>query len=142
MVVVLPLRLIWGDAEALRSTLGDDETLRLTWGDAVELLRLTELVELLRLTAAERSVLRLTVGAVELLERETAADWLLLLVLPPCERLRPCAEASDALKIMHPMRAKLIMTFVTEVFIVVLYYNVIQAISNSLSFRLQALSQV
>ena len=64
---------------------------------------------------------RLTVAAVELFERETAADWLLLVVLPPCERLRPWAEASDALKIMHPMRAKLIMIFVTEVFIIVLY---------------------
>ena len=87
-------------------------------------------------------LLRLTDGAVALLERETAADWLLLLVLPPCERPRPWAEASDAPRIRHPMRAKLIMIFVTEVFIVVLYYNVIQAISNSLSFRLQALSQV
>ena len=66
-------------------------------------------------------LLRLTVGAVELLERETAADWLLLLELPPCERLRPWAIASDALKIMHPMSAKLIMIFVTEVFIIVLY---------------------
>ena len=73
-------------------------------------------------------LLRLTVGAVELLERETAADWLLLLELPPCERLRPWAIASDALKIMHPMSAKLIMIFVTEVFIIVLFYNVQQVI--------------
>ena len=64
---------------------------------------------------------RLTVAAVELFERETAAVWLLLLVLPPCERLRPWAEASDAPKIRHPMRAKLIMIFVTEVFIIVMY---------------------
>ena len=89
------------------------ELLRLTCGVA-EVLRLT--LELLRLSLA-----RLTVGAVEVLERETAADWLLLLVLPPCERLRPWAIASDALKIRHPMRAKLIMIFVTEVFIIVLY---------------------
>ena len=66
-------------------------------------------------------LLRLTVGAVELFERETAADWLLLVVLPPCERLRPWAIASDALKIRHPMRAKLIMMVLTEVFIIVLY---------------------
>ena len=86
-----------------------------------------ELLELLlRLTcgvAELRSMLellaRLTVGPAELLERETAADWLLLTVLPPCERLRPWAIASDALKIRHPMRAKLIMMFFTEVFIIV-----------------------
>ena len=135
------LRLTWGFAElVVRSTLGDAVAteprliellelllLRLTWGTEAVELRLTALVELLRLTAAERSVLRLTDGAVELLERETAADWLLLLVLPPCERLRPWAIASDALKIRHPMRAKLIMIFVTEVFIVVLFYNVQQS---------------
>ena len=69
----------------------------------------------------ELLLLRLTVGAVALLERETAADWLLLVVLPPCERLRPWAIASDAPKIRHPMRAKLIMMFVTEVFIIVTY---------------------
>ena len=85
------------------------ELLRLTCGVAV----LRELVELLDV--------RLTVGAVAELERETAADWLLLLVLPPCERLRPWAMASDALKIRHPMRAKLIMIRVTEVFIIVMY---------------------
>ena len=84
--------------------------LRLTWGVA-SLLRLIEL-ELLA---------RLTVGPAELFERETAADWLLLAVLPPCERLRPWAIASDALKIRHPMRAKLIMMFFTEVFIIVLF---------------------
>ena len=72
----------------------------------------------------ELELLRLTVGAVDWLERETAADWLLLLVLPPCERLRPWAIASDALKIRHPMRAMLVMIFVTEVFIIVKYYNV------------------
>ena len=85
----------------------------------LELLRFTVLLELLRLTCgvAERE----TVGAVELLERETAAVWLLLVVLPPCERPRPWAIASDALKIRHPMRAKLIMMFLTEVFIIVLY---------------------
>ena len=85
----------------------------------LELLRFTVLLELLRLTCGVAE--RVTVGAVELFERETAAVWLLLVVLPPCERLRPWAEASDALKIMHPMRAKLIMIFVTEVFIIVLY---------------------
>jgi hypothetical protein len=84
------------------------------------LLRFIELLELLRLTD----------GAVdELVLRETAADWLLLAVLPPpCERLRPWAEASDALKIRHPMRARLIMIRVTEVFIIVLFYIVQQVI--------------
>ncbi len=116
------LRLTCGVVEVLRLVL---ELLRLTCGVA-EVLRLT--LELLRLTCGVAEVLRLTlelelrltVGAVDwLLERETAAVWLLLLVLPPCERLRPWAEASDALKIRHPMRAKLIMIFVTEVFIIV-----------------------
>ena len=79
---------------------------------------------LLWLTPAER----LTVGAAVLLERETAAVWLLLLELPPCERLRLRAEASDAPMIRHPMSAKLIMIFVTEVFIIVLFYNVQQVI--------------
>ena len=101
------LRLTCGVAELLRLVL--ELLLRDTCGVA-ELLRL--LLELL---------LRLTVGAVELFERETAADWLLLVVLPPCERLRPWAIASDALKIRHPMRAMLIMMFLTEVFIIVLY---------------------
>ena len=89
----------------------------------VELLRFTcGVAELLRLIELELELLaRLTVGADELLERETAADWLLLAVLPPCERLRPWAIASDALKIRHPMRAKLIMMFFTEVFIIVLF---------------------
>ena len=91
----------------------------------LELLRVTDGVAELRLVL---ELLRVTDGAVELLERETAADWLLLLELPPCERLRPWAEASDALKIRHPMRAKLIMIFVTEVFIIVLFYNVQQVI--------------
>ena len=93
--------------------------LRLTCG--VEVLRL----EVLRLTCgvAELRLMlepefRLTVGADELLDRETAADWLLL-ALPPCERPRPWAEASDALKIMHPMRARLIIMVLTEVFIIV-----------------------
>ena len=96
----------------LRLTELELEVLRFTCGVA-ELLRLIELeLELLA---------RLTVGADVLFERETAADWLLLLVLPPCERLRPWAIASDALKIRHPMRAKLIMIFVTEVFIIVLF---------------------
>ena len=115
------LRLTWGAEAAEVRPIELLELLRLTWGAEAAELRLIELEELLRLTAAERSVLRLTVGAEELLERETAADWLLLLVLPPCERLRPWAIASDALKIRHPMRAKLIMIFVTEVFIIVLY---------------------
>jgi hypothetical protein len=75
--------------------------------------------ELLWLTLG-LELLWLTVGAVELLLRETAADWLLL-VLPPCERLRPWAEASDAPMIRHPMSAKLIIIFVTEVFIIVLF---------------------
>lgn len=93
--------------------------LRLTCG--VEVLRL----EVLRLTCgvAELRLMlepefRLIVGADELLDRETAADWLLL-ALPPCERPRPWAEASDALKIMHPMRARLIIMVLTEVFIIV-----------------------
>ena len=116
------LRLTCGVVEVLRLVL---ELLRLTCGVA-EVLRLV--LELLRLTCGVAEVLRLTlelelrltVGAVDwLLERETAAVWLLLLVLPPCERLRPWAEASDALKIRQPMRAKLIMIFVTEVFIIV-----------------------
>ena len=86
----------------------------------LELLRDTCGVEALRLML--ELLLRVTVGAFELpLERETAADWLLLAVLPPCERLRPWAIASDALKIRHPMRAKLIMMFFTEVFIIVLF---------------------
>ena len=93
--------------------------LRLTL-ELLELLRLTCGVAELRLTL-ELLELWLTVGAVAELERETTADWLLLLVLPPCERLRPWAEASDAPKIRHPMRAKLIMIFVTEVFIIVLF---------------------
>lgn len=84
--------------------------LRLTCG--VEVLRL----EVLRLMLEPE--FRLTVGADELLDRETAADWLLL-ALPPCERPRPWAEASDALKIMHPMRARLIIMVLTEVFIIV-----------------------
>ena len=96
------------------------ELLRLTCG-ATELRELLEL-ELLELRLElELLELRLTVGAVALSDRETAADWLLLAVLPPCERLRPWAIASDALKIRHPMRAKLIMIFVTEVFIIVMY---------------------
>ena len=66
---------------------------------------------------------RLTAGAGVLLVRETAADWLLLVVLPPCERLRPWAEASDAPMIRHPMSAKLIIKFLTEVFMIVLFYN-------------------
>ena len=107
LLVLLP-RFTWGEV-VLRCMLLLLELLRLTWG--VASLRLIEL-ELLA---------RLTVGAAELLERETAADWLLLAVLPPCERLRPWAIASDALKIRHPMRAKLIMMFFTEVFIIVLF---------------------
>lgn len=94
--------------------------LRLTL-ELLEVLRFTCGVAELRLTLELLEVLRLTVGAELELERETAAVWLLLLVLPPCERLRPWAEASDAPKIRHPMRAKLIMMFVTEVFIIVLY---------------------
>ena len=97
----------------LRLTELELEVLRFTCGVA-ELLRLIEL-------ELELELLRLTVGADEVLERETAADWLLLLVLPPCERLRPWAIASDAPKMRHPMSAKLIMNFVTEVFIIVEY---------------------
>ena len=97
------------------------ELLRLTCGAVVARL----VVELLRLMPE----LRLTVGDDGLLlERETAADWLLLLELPPCERLRLWAEASDAPMIRHPMSAKLIMIFVTEVFIIVLFYSVQQVI--------------
>ena len=133
LVVLVVLRFTCGvvvmrllELEVLRFTCGVAELLRLTL--ELELLRLTcGVAELLRLTL-ELELLRLTVGAVDWLERETAADWLLLLVLPPCERLRPWAEASDALKIRHPMRAKLIMIFVTEVFIIVLFYNVQQVI--------------
>ena len=73
-------------------------------------------------------VLRLTLGVAELLLRETAADWLLLVLLPPCERLRPWAEASDAPMIRHPVSAKLIIKYLTEVFIMVLIYIVQQAI--------------
>ena len=112
----------------LRLTCGVAEVLRLTELLELELLRLTALpvrLELLELVP----VLRLTVGAVaELLLRETAADWLLLVVLPPCERLRPWAEASDAPMIRHPMSAKLIIKFLTEVFIIVLIYMVQQVI--------------
>lgn len=113
LTVLVVLRLTCG-VEVLRL-----EVLRLTCG--VEVLRL----EVLRLTCgvAELRLMlepefRLTVGADELLDRETAADWLLL-ALPPCERPRPWAEASDALKIMHPMRARLIIMVLTEVFIIV-----------------------
>ena len=113
LTVLVVLRLTCG-VEVLRL-----EVLRLTCG--VEVLRL----EVLRLTCgvAELRLMlepefRLTVGVDELLDRETAADWLLL-ALPPCERPRPWAEASDALKIMHPMRARLIIMVLTEVFIIV-----------------------
>ena len=100
------------------------ELLRLTCGVAVAVRLVLELLRLIcGVAVAVRLVLellRLICGAVEwLLERETAADWLLLLVLPPCERLRPWAEASDAPIIRHPMSAKLIIIFVTEVFIIV-----------------------
>ena len=126
LVLELP-RFTCGVAELLRLVL-ELELPRFTCGVA-ELLRLMLVLELLRLTCGVAELLRLmlefelrlTDGAEELLERETAADWLLLLVLPPCERLRPWAIASDALKIRHPMRAKLIMIFVTEVFIIVMY---------------------
>jgi hypothetical protein len=101
------------------------EALRLT---LVALLgRLTCGVEVLRLPLLALPT-RLTDGAVDLLELETAADWLLLAVLPPCERLRPWAEASDAPITRHPMRAKLIIIFLTEVFIVLLFYIVQQVI--------------
>ena len=115
------LRLICGVAVAVRLVL---ELLRLTCGVAVAVRLVLELLRLIcGVAVAVRLVLellRLTCGAVEwLLERETAADWLLLLVLPPCERLRPWAEASDAPMIRHPMSAKLIIIFVTEVFIIV-----------------------
>ena len=89
--------------------------------------RLTCGVEVLRLPLLALPT-RLTDGAVDLLELETAADWLLLAVLPPCERLRPWAEASDAPITRHPMRAKLIIIFLTEVFIVLLFYIVQQVI--------------
>ena len=107
VVVMLRLELV---LELLRLTCGATELRELL---ELELLELRLMLELLEL--------RLTVGAVALSDRETAADWLLLAVLPPCERLRPWAIASDALKIRHPMRAKLIMIFVTEVFIIVMY---------------------
>ena len=116
-VLVVP-RLTCGVVVMLRLEL-ELELLRLTCG-ATELRELLELELELRLML-ELLELRLTVGAVALSDRETAADWLLLAVLPPCERLRPWAIASDALKIRHPMRAKLIMIFVTEVFIIVMY---------------------
>ena len=103
--------------ELLRVTCGVAEVLRLVLEIELELLRL--------------SLARLTDGAVVVFERETAADWLLLLVLPPCERLRPWAIASDALKIRHPMRAKLIMIFVTEVFIIV---NVLNSSTSDFKF--------
>ena len=108
LTVLVVLRLTCG-VEVLRL-----EVLRLTCG--VEVLRLTCGVAELRLMLEPE--FRLTVGADELLDRETAADWLLL-ALPPCERPRPWAEASDALKIMHPMRARLIIMVLTEVFIIV-----------------------
>ena len=117
--LLLP-RLTCGVVVMLRLEL-ELELLRLTCG-VTELRELLELLELLELRLMlELLELRLTVGAVALSERETAADWLLLALLPPCERLRPWAIASDALKIRHPMRAKLIMIFVTEVFIIVMY---------------------
>jgi hypothetical protein len=134
----MPLRLLLELFELLRFTCGVVvlrlmllelfELLRLTCGVAVLRLMLLELLELVRLTCGVAVlrlmllllVLRLIVAAVDWLERETAADWLLLALLPPCERLRPWAIASDALKIRHPMRAKLIMIFVTEVFIIVM----------------------
>ena len=120
VVLVELLRFTCGVAE-LRVVLV--ELLRFTCGVAelrvvlVELLRFTCGVAELRLALWSRFI----VGAEVLLERETAADWLLLLVLPPCERLRPWAIASDAPKMRHPMSAKLIMNFVTEVFIIVEY---------------------
>ena len=114
---VSEVRLTCGVAELLRLVLVLEE--RLTCGVA-ELLRLAlELLELLE---------RLTAGALVLSERETAADWLLLVVLPPCERPRPWAEASDAPMIRHPMSAKLIIKFLTEVFIIVMCYIVQQMI--------------
>jgi hypothetical protein len=137
-LVLMPLRLLLELFELLRFTCGVVvlrlmllelfELLRLTCGVAVLRLMLLELFELVRLTCGVAVlrlmllllVLRLIVAAVDWLERETAADWLLLALLPPCERLRPWAIASDALKIRHPMRAKLIMIFVTEVFIIVM----------------------
>ena len=106
--------------ELLRLTCGVVVTLRLELELLLELLRLTCGVAELR-EPVELLDVRLTVGALELRELETAADWLLLALLPPCERLRPWAMASDALKIRHPMRAKLIMIRVTEVFIIVMY---------------------
>jgi len=150
LTVLVVLRLTCGvevlRLEVLRLTCGVEvlrlEVLRLTCGVEVlrlEVLRLTCGVEALRLevlrltcgVAELRLMLepefRLTVGADELLDRETAADWLLL-ALPPCERPRPWAEASDALKIMHPMRARLIIMVLTEVFIIVWFYIVEQVI--------------
>ena len=110
---------------SVRPTCGVLEVLRLL---LVALLgRLTCGVEVLRLPLLALPT-RLTDGAVDLLELETAADWLLLAVLPPCERLRPWAEASDAPITRHPMRAKLIIIFLTEVFIVLLFYIVQQVI--------------
>ena len=119
--VVVTLRLeLELELELLRLTCGVVVTLRLELELLLELLRLTCGVAVLR-EIVELLDVRLTVGALELRELETAADWLLLALLPPCERLRPWAMASDALKIRHPMRAKLIMIRVTEVFIIVMY---------------------
>ncbi len=68
------------------------ELLRLTCGAVVVLRPVVALLELVRLTCgvawllrllALLELLRVTCGAVEVLVRETAADWLLLLVLPP-----------------------------------------------------------
>lgn len=122
-LVVDVLRLTCELLELLRFTCGVAELLReLLLELLLELLRLTCGVAELLLRLEAVLLLRFTCGvADELLERETAADWLLL-ELPPCERLRPWAEASDAPMIRHPMSAKLIIRFLTEVFIIVLYY--------------------
>ena len=119
LVTVLPLLLRFTCGVALLLRLDTVLPLLLRFTCGVALLRLMLLLELLA---------RDTVGAVVLLGLETAADWLLLVVLPPFARLRPWAEASDAPKIRHPMRATLIMILVTEVFIIVLFYNVQQVI--------------
>ena len=124
VVLVVEVLLFTCGIAVLRVVL-EVEVLRFTCGVAE--LRVVLVVELLRFTcgvAELRVVLllsRLIDGVLVLLERETAADWLLLLVLHPCERLRPWAMASAAPKMRHPMSAKLIMNFVTEVFIIVEY---------------------
>lgn len=102
--------------------------LRLTCDEELRLVELDVLDELERFTCgaavavcldALGVALRLTADVfVELLERETAV---VVLELPPLVRLRLWAEAGDALSTRHPMSVKLIIRFLTVVFIIVLY---------------------